>query len=189
MDLVTGLFSAFGLAASAGLNAYIPLLVVALLARFTNLVQLSEPWNNIESGWIIGLLIFLSLIEFFADKIPAVNHINDVLQTVVRPTAGALVFAASADVITEINPVLSLAAGLLVAGSVHGIKSLAIRPAVTATTAGSANIPVSIFEDIISTVISILAVILPLLTGLIMLVTAVWLFLWARRRWSRVHLT
>ena len=37
MELLTGLFSAFGLSASAGLNAYIPLLIIALMARFTHL--------------------------------------------------------------------------------------------------------------------------------------------------------
>jgi hypothetical protein len=83
MELLTGIFSAFGLSASAGLNAYIPLLVIALLARFTDLVKLSSPWNTLESWWIIGLLVLLSLIEFFADKVPAVNHINDIIQTLV----------------------------------------------------------------------------------------------------------
>ncbi len=81
---MTGIFSAFGLSASAGLNAYIPLLVVALLARFTDLIKLTTPWDALESWWIIGLLVVLSLVEFFADKIPAVNHINDLIQTIVE---------------------------------------------------------------------------------------------------------
>jgi len=63
------ILAAFGLSASAGLNAYIPLLVVSLLGRFTNLIVLSEPWQALESWWIIGLLSLLSLVEFFADKI------------------------------------------------------------------------------------------------------------------------
>jgi hypothetical protein len=75
------IFSAFGLSASAGLNAYIPLLVVALLGRFTNLITLAPPWNTLENWWVIGILVVLSLVEFFADKIPAINHINDVIQT------------------------------------------------------------------------------------------------------------
>ena len=129
--------SAFGLSVSAGLNAYIPLLVVSLLAKFTDLIQLKSPWDALTSWWTIGILLFLSLIEFFADKIPAVNHINDAIQTIVRPTAGAIVFAASAHVITDIHPVLSLALGLLVAGGVHTVKAAAVRPAVTATTAGT----------------------------------------------------
>lgn len=98
------ILSAFGLSASAGLNAYIPLLIVALLARFTNLIHLSEPWNALTSWWVIGLLVVLSLVEFFADKIPAVNHANDLIQTFIRPVAGAILFAASAHVVTEVHP-------------------------------------------------------------------------------------
>ena len=71
-----------------------------------------------------------------ADKIPAVNHINDLIQTFVRPVAGAIAFAAGTNVINGINPVVALACGLLVAGSVHLAKSAAVRPFVTATTAG-----------------------------------------------------
>ena len=182
MDVLTGVFTAFGLSASAGLNAYIPLLVISLLARFTDLIELSPPWNALESWWIIGLLIFLSLIEFFADKVPAVNHINDALQTFVRPVAGALVFAASARVITDVNPIISLAAGLLVAGGVHAVKSLAVRPAVTATTGGAGNVPVSVMEDFISTVLSILSIVVPILIGSILILFTAWVvwLMWRR---------
>ena len=41
MELLTGIFTAFGLSASAGLNAYIPLLLVGLLARYTDLINLN----------------------------------------------------------------------------------------------------------------------------------------------------
>src|SRR5690606_5494344 len=161
VELLSGVFSAFGLSASAGLNAYIPLLVVALLARFTSLIKLSSPWDTLTSGWVIALLVVLSLVEFFADKIPAVNHVNDAIQTFVRPVAGALVFAASAQVSTEMHPVLSLSAGLILAGGVHAVKAAAVWPAVTATTGGVGNVPVGILEDVVSTVLSILAVIIP----------------------------
>ena len=118
------ILAAFGLSASAGLNAYIPLLTVSLLARFTDLITLNEPWSTLESWWIIGLLVVLSLVEFFADKFPAVNHVNDIIQSFIRPAAGAILFAASANVITDVHPVLSIGAGLLIAGSVHAVKSL-----------------------------------------------------------------
>jgi hypothetical protein len=120
------------------------------------------------SWWVIGVLLFLSLIEFFADKIPAVNHINDIVQTFVRPTAGAIVFAASASNLTHVNPVLALIAGLLVSGGVHAVKSLAIRPLVTATTGGAGNIPVSIAEDATSTAVSVLSIILPVIAACLM---------------------
>jgi hypothetical protein len=176
------IFTAFGLSASAGLNAYIPLLIVALLARFTNLITLNAPWDTISDWWVIGLLVVLSIIEFFADKIPAINHINDIVQSLIRPAAGAILFAASTKAITEVNPVLSIVLGILVAGGVHAAKSLAIRPAVTATTAGVGNIPVSMAEDFISTLLSILAIVVPaLIVSLIIMLIAwvVWL-LWRK---------
>ncbi len=156
------ILAAFGLSASAGLNAYIPLLTVSLLARFTDLITLAEPWAVLESWWIIGLLVVLSLVEFFADKVPAVNHVNDIIQSFIRPAAGAVLFAASANVVTEIHPVVSMAAGLLIAGGVHAVKALAVRPAVTATTGGTANVPVSVMEDVVSTVVSLVSVLLPI---------------------------
>ena len=189
MEMLTGVMAAFGLSASAGLNAYIPLLVVSLTAKFTDLIQLSEPWDALTSWWIIGLLILLSLVEFFADKFPAVNHVNDVIQTIVRPVAGAIVFAASANIITELHPVLALSAGLLVSGAVHTVKSAAVRPAVTATTGGAANVPVSIAEDVIATGLSILAIVIPILIAFVfILFTAliVWLF-WRRKRGNEME--
>lgn len=189
MDGFAAVFSAFGLSASAGLNAYIPLMVVALLARFTDLIKLDSPWDTLTSWWIIGLLVILSLIEFFADKVPAVNHVNDGIQTFVRPVAGAVVFAASAKVITDIHPVLALAAGLLIAGGVHAVKAAAVRPVVTATTGGAGNIPVSIAEDVISTILSILAILIPVIfASLVIIFTSliIWL-LWRRMNRERVR--
>lgn len=180
-----GIFSAFGLSASAGLNAYIPLLIVSLVAKFTNLVTLDDPWSAMTNWWIIGLLVVLSTLEFFADKLPAVNHINDIIQTVVRPVAGAILFAASADVITEVHPVLSLAAGLLVAGTVHAAKAGALRPAVSATTAGTGNVFVSILEDIVSTVLTILALLLPVVLGVLIVMFGAWVIWYFWRRQNR----
>jgi hypothetical protein len=178
MDILT----AFGLSASAGLNAYIPLLVVALLAKFTNFIQLSSPWNALESWWTIGILVVLSAVEFFADKIPAVNHVNDLIQTLVRPTAGAILFAASTSVVTDLEPVLALILGLFVAGSVHAVKTVAVRPAVTATTGGAGNVPVSIAEDILSTVLSIIAAVMPVIIATIMVLVTALIIWWIWRR-------
>ncbi len=180
-----GIFSAFGLSASAGLNAYIPLLIVSLVAKFTNLITLDDPWSAMTSWWIIGLLLVLSTLEFFADKLPAVNHINDIIQTFIRPVAGAILFAASADVITEVHPVLSLAAGLLVAGTVHAAKAGALRPAVSATTAGTGNVFVSILEDIVSTVLTILALLLPVVLGVLIVMFGAWVIWYFWRRQNR----
>ena len=181
------IFTAFGLSISAGLNAYIPLLTVSLIAKFTDLITLKPPWDALTSWWVIGVLILLSIVEFFADKIPAVNHANDAIQTFVRPASGAIVFAATAN-IAEINPVLAMVAGLLVAGGVHATKSAAVRPAVTATTGGAGNVPVSILEDITSTVLSILAIVIPILIALIVILIITWLVWWLWRRAKREEL-
>ncbi len=181
------IFSAFGLSASAGLNAYIPLLVVALLSKFTNLITLSSPWDTLESWWVIGVLLVLSVVEFFADKVPAINHVNDIIQTVVRPVAGAIVFAASAQVITNVHPVLAMIMGLFVAGAVHTVKSLAVRPAITATTGGVGNVPASIAEDILSTVLSIIAAVTPVLIAVILVLGGALIVWWIWRRINREH--
>lgn len=182
---VLGIFTAFGLSASAGLNAYIPLLIVALLARFTNLITLRAPWDTLSSWWIIGILVVLSLVEFFADKFPAVNHINDAIQTFVRPAAGAVAFAASANVITDIHPILAMGMGLLVAGGVHAVKAGAVRPAVTAATGGAGNVPVSILEDVTSTLISILAVVIPVVIACLLVLLTAGVIWWFWRRSNR----
>jgi len=185
MELLTGIFTAFGLSASAGLNAYIPLLLVGLLAKYTDLIHLNKPWDTLANPWIVLLLCVLVIIEMLADKLPAVNHVNDLIQTLIRPAAGAIAFAASANVVTDISPVLALAAGLLVAGTVHVAKAGAVRPMVTATTGGVGNIPVSIAEDVISTILSILAIILPVLVGTLMIVLAAFILYWLYRRANR----
>jgi uncharacterized membrane protein len=167
---IINIFSAFGLSASAGLNAYIPLLVVALLAKYTKLITLKSPWDAMTSWWVIGVLIFLCVIEIVADKVPAVNHVNDVIQSFVRPTAGAIVFAATASNLANVSPVLGLIAGLFVAGGVHAVKSLAVRPLVTATTGGTGNVPVSIAEDATSTVVSVISVALPVIAACIVVI-------------------
>ncbi len=175
MESLLGIFSAFGLSASAGLNAYIPLLVIALMTRFTDLITLNSPWDALTSWWIIGLLVILSLIEFLVDKFPVINHINDVvIQSFIRPTAGAIAFAASTNVVTDINPVLALGLGLLISGGVHAVKSAAIRPAVTAATGGTANVPVSVAEDVTSTTLSILSIVVPIAVMIVVALFFTW---------------
>jgi hypothetical protein len=182
-----GIMSAFGLSASAGLNAYIPLLVVGVIAHYTNWIKLTPPYDLLANPWILILVSLLLIVEMLVDKIPAVNHINDIIQTVFRPAAGAIVFAASAHILTGINPLLALACGLLVAGSVHTVKSVAVRPAVTATTGGAANVPVSLAEDGVATVLSILSIVIPALVGIILIVALALIIWWIWRRATRKH--
>jgi len=190
MDVISalgGIGAAFGLSTSAGLNAYIPLLVVALAARFPlqdPLLHLGEPYNLLANWFVIVLLVILLFIEMTVDKIPAVDTVNDLIQTAVRPAAGAVLFAANANVINDINPVLALIAGLILAGGVHATKG-AVRPAVTATTAGTGNWLVSLVEDIIAVIVSVLSLLIPILMSLLLILVIAYLIAWVVRRRRR----
>ncbi len=172
MEVITAaqsIFGAFGLSSSAGLNAYLPLMAVGFASRYTNLINLGENFNWLQNPWVLGILVVLSVVEFFADKIPAVNHANDLVQTVVRPAAGAILFAASTQVVTDINPIAAGALGLLTSGTIHTAKATVLRPAVTATTAGVANPVVSVLEDVISIGVAVLALVMPALMIVVVL--------------------
>ncbi|MEV7622707.1 DUF4126 domain-containing protein [Actinoplanes sp. NPDC089786] len=184
-----------GLAASAGLNAYIPLLTMGLMARYTDLIDLPSGWQWLSNGWVIGILVVLLAIEVVADKVPVVDHVNDVVQTVVRPTAGGLAFGAgsSSETVTVSDPGsffsshqwVPVAAGVIIALTVHGVKATA-RPVVNASTAGVGAPVASTAEDVSSVVLSILAILLPILVLLalvLMVSTAIWVF---RKRKARV---
>ncbi|MCU0508720.1 MAG: DUF4126 domain-containing protein [Anaerolineae bacterium] len=169
MGEMIGIFAAFGLSAATGLNAYLPLLIVGLLARFTDLVTLSAPWNTLENPWVLGVLFVLLVVETVADKVPAVDSVNDVIQTVIRPTAGAILFAASGNVISEMSPVIAMICGILAAGAVHSLKAT-VRPAITATTAGIGNPIVSVMEDVLSGTTTLVAILIPAVAALFVLV-------------------
>ena len=183
MQLLTGIFTAFGLSASAGLNAYIPLLAIGLVAHYLpETLKLSKPWDTLANPWIILFLCILVIIEMLADKVPAINHINDLIQTFIRPAAGAIAFAASANVVTDIHPVLALACGLLVAGTVHVAKAGVVRPMITAATGGTANTPVSLAEDVVSTALSIAAILAPVIIGTLIVVLGAFIVYWLYKR-------
>jgi len=177
------IFTAFGLSASAGLNAYLPLLIVAVCAKL-NIFKLQEPFDVMTSWWVIGVLSVLLVIEMLVDKVPAADTVNDIINTIIRPAAGAVLFAASANIVTDISPVISVILGLLVAGGVHAVKATA-RPVLTATTAGVANPIVSTAEDVISGVTSLVAILIPWLVLLIATAGIVLVLWWRLRRLDR----
>lgn len=181
MDAVLNVFTAFGISSAAGLNAYLPLLIVALVARYTDWITLRPPFDALTHPAVIALLVVLLLIEMTVDKIPAVDSVNDVVQTMIRPAAGAILFAASNNAISEMNPVLAMALGILAAGTVHSAKVTA-RPIVTGTTLGIANPIVSLMEDILSLAVTLVAILMPVLVVLLLIVIVAW---WTRRRIRR----
>src|SRR6476661_1185864 len=169
MDLFSAILGGFGISAPAGLNAWLPLLIVGLAGRFTNLIKLQPPYDILTNTWVLLILCVLLFIEIFADKIPAVDSINDIIHTFIRPLAGGILFGAYSGAIGGIDPVLSFILGLLAAGSVHAVKATA-RPVITVTTAGIANPFVSFIEDFIAGITTIIALIAPIVAAILMLI-------------------
>lgn len=182
-DLLRNLAAAFGLSTSAGLNAYIPMLMLSLFAKFTPWVQLEEPWSALTSWWIIGLTTVLLVVEIFADKFPVVDTVNDIIQTLFRPTAGAILFAASTQSTIHVHPFFAFACGLILAGGVHVVKT-GSRPVLAAMTGGLGNPIASTLEDVVAVITSFVAIIFPYLIIAWLLLLAFLIFLvirWRRR--------
>jgi hypothetical protein len=189
VELLTG----FGLATAAGLNAYIPLLALGLLSRFTDLVTLPHGWAWLENGWVMAIVAALLLIEIVADKVPALDSVNDVVQTFVRPTAGGIVFgsgtaaqtSAVADpgAFAQSGQWIPVAIGVATALVVSLTKST-VRPVANASTAGLAAPVLSAVEDGISVGLVFVAILVPLLV-LVAAVGLIWAVVRFRRRRRR----
>lgn len=180
-----------GLSAAAGLNAYIPFLVVGLLARFTDLVVLPAGFTWIESGWALGIGAVLLLAEVVLDKVPAVDTVNDAIATFIRPSMGGLVFAATSAAqqleqsswMTE-HAWVGVVIGIVVSGVVHAGK-MSARPVINAGTLGAGAPVVSTVEDTASVGLSLVAVLWPALVVVVVVLLA-WALvglLRVRRRW------
>lgn len=166
------LLAGTGLAAAAGLNAYIPMLLLGLSGRFLDFVTLPAGWSWLENEWVLGILGVLLVIEIVADKIPAVDTVNDWLQTIVRPSAGGIVFGtgASTETAAVTDPAsffashqwVPIVTGIVIALVVHLLKAGA-RPALNALTFGAAAPVASVIEDLSSVVLSVLALLTPVL--------------------------
>jgi uncharacterized membrane protein len=175
------LLTSLGLAVPAGLNAYIPLLAVAI-AQKAGWLSLREPYGLLGEWWAIALIGVLLVIELVADKVPAVDHVNDIIQTVVRPAAGGLLFIATSPASVEVHPALLVGAGVLVAGAVHVAKATT-RPVVNAATGGTGAPVVSFIEDVAATVTTVIAIAAPYLVAVAMAGVGVLFWrLWLRRR-------
>jgi hypothetical protein len=178
MDILSG----FGLAGAAGLNAYIPLVMLGLASRL-GYADLQEPYSLIGSNVGLGVLAVLLLIEVLADKVPGVDHVNDVINTVVRPAAGGVLALSSAGAGT-LHPAFAALLGIITAGGVHATKATA-RPLVTATTGGLGNPVVSAIEDVLSVGLTVLALLAPIVVAIFLLLGLLAAFLLIRRLRSR----
>jgi hypothetical protein len=198
--MTTGLPQLFGtglgLSAAAGLNSYAVLLVYGAMARFFPEDYPGAIARLLASTPALAVAAILFLLEFFADKIPGLDHFWHLLHSFVRPIVGALV--ALAAVQPEGSTVLDVVAagsGGTVALVSHLVKS-ATRLTSTALTAGIANAALSLAEDIVAFLQSLVAIFLPLVAlvvviaiGLIFILTiprmARFLDLFGRRRPGR----
>lgn len=180
-----------GLAAAAGLNAWMPLLVLGLADRLVEAVELPAGWTWLSSDialWLVGILL---VVEIVADKIPAVDSLNDILQTVIRPASGGVAFGAgaTAETVRVDDPSSLLAdavwapivAGVVIALAVHALKASA-RPLANLATAGLAAPLVSTAEDVSSLALAVAAIFVPVLAGMLLLGLVVAAILVVRRR-------
>ena len=180
MSALMNLLSAFGLSTAAGLNAYVPLLVLGVLARYTDLIHLNEPFNLLTHPLVLLVIAVLALLDFIGDKIPMIDHALHAAGLIIHPIAGAILFMSANSATGSVNPLLAAICGIIVAGSTHSARAT-IRPLATATTAGIANPVISFFEDVASLILSVLAIILPVLAFLLVLLFVVMLALLFRR--------
>ncbi|MFI6630407.1 DUF4126 domain-containing protein [Nonomuraea fuscirosea] len=183
-----------GLSTAAGLNAYIPLLVVGVLANFTDTVKLPDGYSWLSDWGVLAVIAVLLVAEMVLDKVPAVDSVNDAIQTVVRPASGGVVFSATSAAaefenstwMTE-HPWVGWLLGIGLALVVHTIKTVA-RPVVNVSTAGAGAPVVSAAEDAGAFGMSLIAIFLPVLVILALLLLAAlawWVLRRVRRRRAR----
>jgi len=186
LELLTGT----GLAVAAGLNAYVPLLVLGLAGRFLDFVELPAAWAWLQNEWVLVILGVLLVVELIADKIPAVDSINDWIQSIIRPAAGGIVFGTGAATQTaavtdpaaffESSQWVPIVAGIIIALGVHATKMF-VRPAANALTAGAAAPVLSTGEDLGALAFSLFAILVPILVIIALIALFVLVFSIFRR--------
>lgn len=179
--VVYQLLMGIGLAAGAGLRAFLPLLVVGVAARF-DVIPLIDRLDWLRGDGALLVLGAAVVVEILADKVPVVDHLLDGVAMVVRPAAGAVAAAAP---LTALDPMSSMVVGLMlggaVAGGVHVSKS-ATRVASTASTAGIANPGLSLVEDAASLATSLMAVLVPMMAVALLVALTIAAAVVVRRR-------
>ncbi len=181
-DFLPTLALAIALAASAGLRAWLPLLLAGGLARM-GVLDLGPSFQFLASNKALILFGVATAVEILGDKVPAVDHALDVIGTPLRPAAGALLAASVLGTVSD--PLTSIVLGTVVGAPSalvpHAVKS-ALRVASSATTAGLANPLLSLLEDVISVVTFVLAVLAPLVVLAVLGLTLYLASRWLRRR-------
>lgn len=175
-DLLTTLGTAMGSAWLSGINLYATVVTLGLLERF-HLVKLPGEMNVLGNWWVIGLAGGMYLVEFVADKIPAVDSVWDAIHTFIRVPAGAILAAtAFADFDPGIKWAAMIIGGGIALGS-HGTKA-ATRLAANTSPEPVSNFVLSVGEDIFtfgSTVVMAFFPVVILVAVVIFLILLVWL--------------
>lgn len=171
-----------GLASATGLRTFLPLLMLAVAAKFELFgVRLIDQMDWLSSWPAIAALAVAAVSEFAGDKIPAVDHALNAVGYVTRPVAGAV---AAGSVFWAVDPTLAAVAGLVVgapAALAFNAAQTGVRVGSTATTGGLGNPVVSFIEDVLSFVTVLIAFVLPVLIPVALVVLAIVVFRLARR--------
>jgi large-conductance mechanosensitive channel len=178
-EAAIGLMTALGLSTATGLNAYLPLLILGGLARWTDLITLDAPYDTLAEPGVMIAIGVIAVVDFVGDKVPALDSVLHAIGLVVAPVAGALV-ALAATGNDVVDPAFAVVVGVAAAGATHGARTI-VRPASTAFTGGVGNPVLSLGEDTVSTVLAFSAVIVPVVAFLMVMALA-WLLVWGVRR-------
>ncbi len=182
-ETISALTLGVSLSACAGLRAIVPLFLLALGHKMApSWVPLVESLEWMSSWPAVLALGCAAVVEFVADKIPALDNILDVIQTPVRTIAGGIVVAAPLVELPTWAVAIMVIIGAGSAFSVHGGKAL-LRAASTATTGGLANPIISFLEDIFTWVVALLAIVIPILVFLFLSIVAFFFFRRVRQAW------
>jgi hypothetical protein len=164
-EVVSSISLAIGLAACAGLRAWLPLFLAGGLAR-AGVLTLGSSFAFLGSNRALILFGTATVIEIVGDKVPAVDHALDMLSTVLRPAAGSLL---AASVMWQVHdPLTALALGVAVGAPAalvpHAAKTV-LRAASTSLTGGLANPLISMAEDVMTVGLFIVTVVVPVLAA------------------------
>ena len=177
-----------GLASATGLRTFLPLLMLALAARFELFgVTLNEHMAWVGSTPAIAALGIAAVAEFAGDKVPVMDHALHAMGAFVRPVAAAL---AAASVFAGLDPTTAAIAGIIVGAPTALAFNAAqggARVASTATTGGLGNPVLSLIEDVLSIFTVLLAFIAPVLVPILLVVLMIVLFRLARRMRDRIR--
>ena len=174
MEWFSTLSLALGSAWTSGINLYATVTLLGLLQKF-NFAKLPGGLDVLDNWWIIGVAGGLYLVEFFADKIPYLDSVWDVIHTFIRVPAGVIVAYAATD---HLSPSIYIPAALLGGGfafSSHGTKAAA-RVAANLSPEPFSNWILSIVEDIIAIAGTLLAVFAPVVIAVVLVVFAIFFF-------------